>query len=105
MIRTLCKVFMDHAHEMDLREMLDEVCYQVSMTMIGDCYKQAPMYEVRNFRRRLYFNPGLHSENCETAKFVENYSRREEERISDLWRRMPAPGAVNTETDPPSRWA
>ena len=94
MIRTLCKVFMDHAHEMDLREMLDEVCYQVSMTNIGVGYKQAPMYEVRNFRRRLYFNPGLNSENSEAAKFSENYSRKEEERVSELRRRIPEASTI-----------
>ena len=75
------------------------------MTMIGEHYKQAPMYEVRNFRRRLYFNPGLHSKNCEAAKFSENYSRREEERISDLWRRMPGASTDVTETDLSQVWS
>ena len=49
---------MDHAHSMDLRDMLDLVGVRLGELQINDGRKQSSEYAVRNFSKKLYFRPG-----------------------------------------------
>ena len=51
------QTFMEQAHEMDIRDMLDEVCYQMSFYESECGTKQSSLYEVRHFYKKLFFNP------------------------------------------------
>ena len=51
---------MEHAHEMDIREMLDEVSSKMKYYESEYKTKQSCSYEVRHFYKKLYFNPGMY---------------------------------------------
>ncbi len=50
---------MKNAHDMDIREMLDEVSHQIRFYESEFSTKQSCSYEVRHFYKKLFFNPGL----------------------------------------------
>merc|ERR1719233_1172247 len=52
-------VFMDHAKDMNLRDMLDEVGLVLSRYESEMGTKQSFNYDVRHFYKKLYFNPGI----------------------------------------------
>jgi len=56
-IECLCKVFMENAHSLEVREMLDEVAAKLKNFESEFGTKQSCAYEVRNFYKKLYFNP------------------------------------------------
>ena len=59
LIECLCYVFMNHACDMDLREMLDEVARRLRGYESESGTKQSCSYENRHFYNKLYFNPGI----------------------------------------------
>ena len=59
LIECLCYVFMNHAREMDLREMLDEVARRLRGYESEQGFKQSCSYESRHFYNKLFFNPGI----------------------------------------------
>jgi len=61
-IESICKVFMKHAKDMDLRDMLDEVAFELSGYESEMGTKQSFNYDVRHFYKKLYFNPGINIE-------------------------------------------
>ena len=54
---SLCRVFMDHAAEMEIRELLDKVGETLKNFESEFGTKQSFAYEVRHFYKKLYFNP------------------------------------------------
>ena len=54
---SLCKVFMDHAADMEIRELLDKVGETLKNFESEFGTKQSFAYEVRHFYKKLYFNP------------------------------------------------
>jgi len=56
-IECLCKVFMENAHNLEIREMLDIVAQKLKQFESDKGTKQSCAYEVRNFYKKLYFNP------------------------------------------------
>ena len=58
-IESLCKVFMDHAVDLEIREMLDKVGEHLKNFESEFRTKQSFAYEVRHFYKKLYFNPGV----------------------------------------------
>jgi len=56
-IECLCKVFMENAHQLEIREMLDIVAEKLKQFESEHGTKQSCAYEVRNFYKKLYFNP------------------------------------------------
>ena len=68
-IQCLCKVFMKHACDMEIREMMDAICrkmgeYESQFGTIQTC-----SYEVRGCFNKLYFNPGFNSSSEYTFKY------------------------------------
>ena len=51
---------MDHAHDTDIREMLDEVSSRMRYFESEGQTKQSCSYEVRHFYNKLFFNPGIY---------------------------------------------
>ena len=59
-VQSLCKVFMEHAHNTNLRDMLDLVALDLKQNFTSETgTKQSFNYDVRHFYKKLYFNPGL----------------------------------------------
>jgi len=58
-IESICKVFMENAKDMNLRDMLDEVGMMLSKYESEIGTKQSFNYDVRHFYKKLYFNPGI----------------------------------------------
>ena len=59
-VQSLCKVFMEHAHNTNLRDMLDLVALDLKQNFTSETgAKQSFNYDVRHFYKKLYFNPGL----------------------------------------------
>ena len=59
-VQSLCKVFMEHAHNTNLRDMLDLVALDLKQNFTSEAgTKQSFNYDVRHFYKKLYFNPGL----------------------------------------------
>jgi len=58
-IESICKVFMENAKDMNLRDMLDEVGLVLSRYESEIGTKQSFNYDVRHFYKKLYFNPGI----------------------------------------------
>ena len=56
-IECVCKVFMENAHSLEIREMLDIVAQKLKQFESENGTKQSCTYEVRNFYKKLYFNP------------------------------------------------
>ena len=56
-IESLCKVFMDYAADLEIREMLDKVGELLKNYESEFRTKQSFAYEVRHFYKKLYFNP------------------------------------------------
>ena len=56
-IECICKVFMENAHSLEIREMLDIVAQKLKQFESENGTKQSCAYEVRNFYKKLYFNP------------------------------------------------
>ena len=56
-VECLCKVFMENAHQLEVREMLDIVAEKLRQFESENGTKQSCAYEVRNFYKKLYFNP------------------------------------------------
>ena len=50
---------MEHAKDMNLRDMLDEVGLELSRYESEMGTKQSFNYDVRHFYKKLYFNPGI----------------------------------------------
>ncbi len=61
-IESICDVFMRRSHELDIREMLDEVSENLRYYESEFGTKQSCSYEVRHFYKKLFFNPGLSKE-------------------------------------------
>jgi len=61
-IECLCKVVMENAKDTSLRDMLDLVGLELREYESETGTKQSFSYDVRHFYRKLYFNPGLSSE-------------------------------------------
>lgn len=59
LIECLCFVFMNHAKDMDLRDMLDEVAKRLRDYESEQGFKQSCSYESRHFYNKLFFNPGI----------------------------------------------
>jgi len=57
-IESICKAFMAHAKDMDLRDLLDEAAWILKEYESESGTKQSFGYEVRHFYKKLYFNPG-----------------------------------------------
>lgn len=57
-IESICKAFMEHAKDMDLRDLLDEAAFILKSYESEAGTKQSFSYEVRHFYKKLYFNPG-----------------------------------------------
>ena len=59
-VQSLCKIFMEHAHNTNLRDMLDLVALDLKQNFTSETgAKQSFNYDVRHFYKKLYFNPGL----------------------------------------------
>ena len=59
-VQRLYKVFMEHAHNTNLRDMLDLVALDLKQNFTSETgAKQSFNYDVRHFYKKLYFNPGL----------------------------------------------
>lgn len=59
-VQSLCKIFMEHAHNTNLRDMLDLVALDLKQNFTSETgTKQSFNYDVRHFYKKLYFNPGL----------------------------------------------
>ena len=58
-IQCLCKVFMNNACDMEIREMLDAICGEMSEHENEFGTIQSCSYEIRGCWKKLYFNPGL----------------------------------------------
>ncbi|CAG0901354.1 unnamed protein product [Darwinula stevensoni] len=58
-IESICQVFMDNAHCLDLRSMMDEVHNRLAKYEGVKGEKQSPEYWVRGNFKKLYFNPGF----------------------------------------------
>jgi len=58
-VESLCKVFMENAKDMSLRDMLDEVGLELKGYESEMGTKQSFSYDVRHFYKKLYFNPGI----------------------------------------------
>jgi len=56
-IECVCKVFMENAHSLEIREMLDIVAQKLKQFESENGTKQSCTYEVRNFYKKLYFSP------------------------------------------------
>ena len=56
-IECLCKVFMENAAMLEIREMLDMIAEMLKKFESEFGTKQSCAYEVRNFYKKLYFNP------------------------------------------------
>ena len=56
-IECICKVFMENAHSLEIRDMLDIVAQKLKQFESENGTKQSCAYEVRNFYKKLYFNP------------------------------------------------
>ena len=54
---SLCRVFMEHAVDMEIREMLDKVGETLRNFESEFGTKQSFAYEVRHFYKKLFFNP------------------------------------------------
>ena len=53
-------MFMEHAHNTNLRDMLDLVALDLKQNFTSEAgTKQSFNYDVRHFYKKLYFNPGL----------------------------------------------
>ena len=50
---------MNHAKDMDLRDMLDEVAKRLRDYESEQGFKQSCSYESRHFYNKLFFNPGI----------------------------------------------
>jgi len=61
-VECICQVFMEHAADTDIRDMLDEVAERLTRYESEVGTKQSFSYEVRHFYKKLYFNPGLYQE-------------------------------------------
>ena len=58
-VQSLCKIFMEHAHNTNLRDMLDLVALDLKQNFTSETgAKQSFNYDVRHFYKKLYFNPG-----------------------------------------------
>lgn len=67
-IESICKAFMAHAKDMDLRDLLDEAAWIIKEYESESGTKQSFGYEVRHFYKKLYFNPGHFVSNKEKWK-------------------------------------
>lgn len=61
-VECLCKVVMERARDTSLRDMLDLVGLELREYESETGTKQSFSYDVRHFYRKLYFNPGLFSD-------------------------------------------
>jgi len=68
-IESICKVFMENAKNMNLRDMLDEVGFELSQYESENGTKQSCSYDVRHFYKKLYFNPGINIDPKERWKY------------------------------------
>ncbi|XP_047113086.1 caspase-2 [Schistocerca piceifrons] len=61
-IQTICQVFMEHAWNTDIEDMLKIVDQRISALMSDRSSVQTTSYENRGFCKKLYFNPGLYDD-------------------------------------------
>ena len=66
-ILMILKVFVEKAHEVDLKEMCDEVATEIRQYQTELGYKQSVVRETRGTFKKLYFNPKLHEGNNEVS--------------------------------------
>jgi len=58
-IESICNVFMNHAADTDIKEIMDEVSHEMRNYESEFGTKQSCSYEVRHFYKKLFFNPGI----------------------------------------------
>ncbi len=62
------QVFMTMACDTDIREMLDEVSGKMRYYESEFGTKQSCSYEVRHFYKKLFFNPGIYSDDVQRGE-------------------------------------
>ncbi|TRY79548.1 hypothetical protein TCAL_12406 [Tigriopus californicus] len=88
-IQSLCKVFMEHACDTDIRDMLDMVTIAVQSEANTVQYLQTPSYENRGFVKKLYFSPdrnraAIHFDDNEPSETNEPHETNEPPEINEL---------------------
>lgn len=68
-IQLICEVFMLHAHDTDVEEMLKMVDYQLAELKSEHKTMQTSSYTNEGFNRRCYIHPGIYRENDEIKHF------------------------------------
>nr|CAD7406356.1 unnamed protein product [Timema poppensis] len=61
-VQAICKIFMEHAHDTDVEDMLKMVDQKLANSASEVHSMQTSCYENRGFRRKFYFNPGIYSD-------------------------------------------
>lgn len=95
-IESICNVFMQHAIDTDIKEMMDEVSHEMRNYESEFGTKQSCSYEVRHFYKKLFFNPGIYFDENPFPRSSVELSQKNKSDLSDDLIKMQLKGTVET---------